>query len=148
MKTSASWAWLLAGLLTACGPKGGGATRQPLGTDVVTDETGEFELTVEYVPQPDRQIQLHLGMKAIGLEEMDKVVVEVDHEGFVLTEGALEWSGFVPPRQPQSFTLTLRALEDATDPVIHVKVSRSVDSEVLLSKEIGFMVSGGVVSPR
>ena len=132
----------------ACGPKNAAPTRQPLGTELVSDDSGDFELTIEWMPAGDRTVQIHLGMKAVGLEEMDKVVVEVDHEGFQIVEGTLEWMGFVPPRQPQSHSVTLQALADASDPVISVDVFRSVDSKLLYHKEIPFIVSGTSISPR
>lgn len=141
--------WLGAGAATvACGPKNAAPTRQPLGTDLVSDETGDFELTVEWKPAGDRAVQIHVGMAAVGLDEMDKIVLEVDHDGFELIDGSLEWMGFVPPRQPQSHTVTLQAREDATDPVVNVDVFRSADSKLLFHKEIPFIVSGSSVSPR
>ncbi len=132
----------------ACGPKNAAPTRQPLGTELVTDDSGQFELTVEWKPAGDRTVEIHLSMKAVGLEEMDKVVVEVDHEGFQIADGSLEWTGFVPPRQPQSHSVTLQALEDAEEPMVSVDVFRSVDSTLLYHKEIPFLVSGTSVSPR
>jgi hypothetical protein len=131
-----------------CGPKNQPSTRHPLATAVVQDGTATFDLDIAYAPKADAQIQLFLAMNAKSLDEMDKVVVDVALEGFVLTEGITEWSGFVPPRQPQKHELTVRALEDVEHAMLTVTVRRSVDSEVLAVRELPFRVTGGTVTPE
>lgn len=131
-----------------CGPKEQASTRHPLATATVQDGSAAFELDIAYAPKPEGQIQLLLGMNSTSLEEMDKVVVDVQLEGFVLTEGVTEWSGFVPPRQPQKHDLTVRALDDVEHAMLTVTVRRSVDSEVLAYRELPFRVTGSTVTPE
>ena len=128
--------------LGACGPKAKASTVRPIAQGTVRDATGMFDLKVGYEPRPDRQVELVLAMNAVGTTEMDKVVIDVDVEGFEVTDGSAEWSGFVPPRQPQKYSVTLRALDGEERPTATVTVRRSVDSEVLFSQELAFTVSG------
>jgi hypothetical protein len=134
-------------LTSACGKEATGPTRTPLGTDVVSDETGDFELKIEVLPKGDREVELYLGMKALGVDEMDKIYIAVDVDGFVLSEGSVEWTGFVPPRQPQSHQVTFKALDGAEQPKLTVDVFRSADSTLLLKKELAFVVEGTTVRP-
>lgn len=135
-------------LVAACGPKNDAPTRHPLDSAVVQDGTATFDLEIAYQAKPEAQIQLFLAMNAKGTEEMDKVVVDVALDGFVLTEGTTEWSGFVPPRQPQKHQVTVRALDDVEHATLTVTVRRSVDSEVLAYRELPFRVTGSVVTPE
>jgi len=131
--------------LGACGPKSQASTVKPIAQGTVRDATGMFDLKVGYESRPDRQVELVLAMNAVGTTEMDKVVIDVDVEGFEVTDGSAEWSGFVPPRQPQKHRVTLRALDGEERPTATVTVRRSVDSEVLFSQELAFTVSGSSV---
>jgi hypothetical protein len=142
-----SIAMLLFVLVAACGPKDQGATRHPLSTDVVQDGGAVFDLAAAYQAGPEGQITLFLSMTSKSLQETDKLVVAVELEGFVVTEGHTEWTGFVPPRQPQRHQVTVRALEVEHARLL-VTVRRSVDSEVLAARELPFRVSGTVVTPE
>ena len=135
-------------LVAACGPKDQASTRHPLEKATVQDGSAAFELDISYEPRPEGQVKLFLAMNSTTLDEMDKVVVDVQLDGFVLTEGVTEWSGFVPPRQPQKHDLTVRALEDVEHAVLTVTVRRSVDSEVLAFRELPFRVTGSTVTPE
>lgn len=135
-------------LAVACGGKTPTTTRHPLESATVQDGTAVFDLEISYEQKPDAQITLFLAMNAKGTEEMDKVVIDVGLEGFVLTEGVTEWAGFVPPRQPQKHQVTVRALPDIEHAMLTVTVRRSVDSEVLALRELPFKVVGRVVSPE
>lgn len=132
----------------ACGPKEQPSTRHPLATATVQDGTASFELDISYQPKPDAQIQLFLAMSSTSLDEMDKVVVDVELDGFVLVDGVTEWTGFVPPRQPQKHDLTVRAIEGTEHATLTVTVRRSVDSEVLAFRELPFRVTGTTVTPE
>src|SRR5690606_40425088 len=105
-------------------------------------------LDISYQPKPDAQIQLFLAMSSTSLDEMDKVVVDVELDGFVLVDGVTEWTGFVPPRQPQKHDLTVRAIEGNEHATLTVTVRRSVDSEVLAFRELPFRVTGTTVTPE
>lgn len=125
------------------------ATRSPvtLATDTVTDPSGVVEVEIAYTPRPERQIELSFELRAIGIAEMDKIVLEVRLDGFHLVDGQIEWTGFVPPRQPQSHRLTVQAAEDVAQAQIRVSVRRSVDSTLLMEREIAFSVTGDGVKP-
>jgi hypothetical protein len=121
------------------------ATPMDLGTETVTDESGEVTVTIKALPRPDTESELQFTLKAVGTEEMDKIALDVALDEMWLVEGGAQWSGFVPPRQPQSHRVVVKPLDDAAAPRVRVTVSRFRDSEVLMLREIEFSPDGTVV---
>jgi hypothetical protein len=111
------------------------------------DETGEIAIDVGYVAGKDRDLQIVVNMRALGLEEMDKIVVDVVVDGFVLVEGSPEWSGFVAPRQPIEHAVRFRLLDGAADGTLTVSVRRSRDSELLYEAALPFAADGSKLAP-
>ena len=116
-----------------------------LGTETVTDESGEVQVEFEALPRPGTESELHFTLKAIGTEEMDKIALDVALDEMWLVEGGAQWSGFVPPRQPQSHRVVVKPIDEASAPRVRVTVSRFRDSEVLMLREIAFSPDGTIV---
>ena len=140
---------LVAVLAGGCNKKGP-ATAEPvaLTNGTFKDDTGEIQIDVGYTPGRDRDLSIVVRMKAIGLEEMDKIVADVVVDGFVLTQGSPEWSGFVAPRQPITHRVEFRLLDDNESGTLKVSVRRSRDSELLYETELPFVADGTVLKPE
>jgi hypothetical protein len=136
-------------LAGGCNKKGAG-TAEPvaLTNGTFKDATGEIQIDVGYAPGTDRDLAVVVRMKAIGLEEMDKIVADVVVDGFVLTQGSPEWSGFVAPRQPITHRVEFRLLDDVESGTLTVSVRRSRDSELLYETALPFVANGTVLAPE
>jgi hypothetical protein len=77
---------------------------------------------------------------------MDKLVLDVILDQMVIVNGGVQWSGFVPPRQPQSHSVTVKPLDDAEEPQVRVTVSRSHDSKLLMERVIRFTPDGSLIA--
>lgn len=130
----------------ACAKKA--TVREPatLTSERITDDSGEMMGTLAYLPQGDT-IEFVVELKALGTEEMDKVVIDMVLDGFVLVEGQTQWGGFVAPLTKHRERVVLRANEGVEFATVTVTVSRSVDSHVLMQTEAPFRVSAGQVVP-
>lgn len=139
----------LAGAFAGGCNKKGAATAEPvaLTNGTFKDDTGEIQIDVGYAPGGDRDLAVVVRMKAIGLDEMDKIVADVVVDGFVLTEGSPEWSGFVAPRQPITHRVEFRLLDDVESGTLTVSVRRSRDSELLYEAALPFAANGTVLEP-
>lgn len=116
-----------------------------LGTETVTDESGEVRVEIKALPRPGTESELQFTLKAIGTEEMDKIALDVALDEMWLVEGGAQWSGFVPPRQPQSHRVVVKPIDEASEPRVRITVSRFRDSEVLMLREIAFSPDGTLV---
>lgn len=132
--------------LGGCKKKGPG-TAEPVAivSGTFKDDTGEVKIDVGYTAGRDRDLEIVLRLNAIGLEEMDKIVADVVVDGFVLSEGSPEWSGFVPVRQPITHRVGFRLLDDADGGTLTVSVRRSRDSELLYEAPLTFVANDGVL---
>lgn len=136
----------LACALPAC-DKQETSTLRTLDSGTVSDESGQAEVDIAYQPRGADSLELVVKLAALGTEEMDKLVVEVVVDGFVVSEGQISWTGFVPPRQPQTHRVVLQAREDEGHPTARVTVSRSRDSFVLMHRELSFEKTGAGLKP-
>lgn len=116
-----------------------------LGTETASDRTGSISVDISLVARPDRESELNFTLKAVGIEEMDKVALEVVTDNMFLVEGGSQWAGFVPPRQPQSHRVVVKPVDDANDPHVRIRVLRFLDSEVLMQREVHFTPEGQYV---
>ena len=119
----------------------------PLATEQIVDETKKVEVKIGYRAAPEREVEIFVNLQAIGIEEMDKLVVDITVDGFVLVGGEPEWTGFVAPRFPVKHKASFRLLEGAESGTLTVSVARSVNSEVLLTREVPFVAEGDRVRP-
>lgn len=124
----------------ACGPK---STAEPkvVATESVRDPSGTIEVEMAYQSKGPEELDLVFRLRAVGGEEMDKLVLDLNLEGLHLLEGTTEWSGFVPPRQPQTHRVSLVRAQGAEHARATVSVRRSVDSELLMQRELLFRVT-------
>jgi hypothetical protein len=139
---------LLLTCLLACAHQGP-AGPVSLYSDSVTEGEAELSLDLLYEPAGARQVTLILKMRVSGLSETQKLVGEVLMHGFNVERGSTRWDGFVPPRQPQTFEVTLGIPEDSDRASATLTLSRSHDSLVLLREELEFTVdAAGQVSAK
>lgn len=123
------------------------ATTSPLdlGTETATDESGSVSVEISLLERPSNESELSFTLKAVGIEEMDKLALEVVTEHMFLVEGGGQWSGFVPPRQPQSHRVVVKPVDDAQDPHVRISVRRFRDSEILMQREVHFTPEGAYI---
>ncbi|MCA9635559.1 MAG: hypothetical protein KC420_05930 [Myxococcales bacterium] len=144
---------LLAALVAPLGLAGcagkGAAAPTPIFTDTV--EVGAAKIQVEFTHETPgkRQVLIKLKMRNLGMEETEKLVADVHVTGgFNIEEGSTHWEGFVPPRQPQTFTVRLVVPEGHETASATVTLLRSLDSLVLVKEDVEFTVSeGGAIKP-
>ncbi len=130
-------------LAGACRKDGGGtAAPVSISSESFKDTVGEIQIDVGYRAKAGREVQVVVNMKAIGIEEMDKIVLDVTVNGFVLVAGEPEWSGFVAPRQPIRHEVGFKLLDDTEHGELHVTVRRSNDSELLYERVLPFVADG------
>lgn len=138
----------LATLSAACRPKGAETTAPiNLATDHILADGADVQVDVGYRAAPERELEIVVALKAIGIEEMDRIVVDIVTDGFVLVGGQPEWSGFVAPRIPITHRVSFRLLDGAEAGTLTVKVQRSANSEVLFEAQLRFAADGERVVP-
>ena len=130
-----------------CKKKDEGPTVKPLAEESVQDQDATVRVNVGFKSTSKREIDLIVDLTAVGVEQMDKIVVDVDPHGFLILNGSAEWSGFVPPYEHRKHKVTLKPRDDATAPTATVTVRRSVDSEVLWQQEFPFQVTKAGITP-
>ncbi len=113
-----------------------------LGTETVSDDSGTVSVKMALRDLPGNETELSFKLEAVGLEEMDKLALDVALDEMFLVDGGSQWSGFVPPRGPQTHRVVVKPIDDATAPRVRVSVSRFRDSEVLMHREINFTPEG------
>lgn len=118
-----------------------------LRSETVKEDAAELVLDLSFEPKGQRQVELVLKMRVVGIVETNKLVAEVYIKGFnVEGGGATRWDGFVPPRQPQTFRLLLSVADGFDTADATVMLSRSLDSNQLLREELSFTVDeAGIV---
>ena len=114
-------------------------------TETANDGAAMLEVDFAYEAKGDREMDLVMGLRAVGVEQMDKIVVQVEVGDFHVSDGTAQWTGFVPPRDPKKFVVTLKAIEETDSPSVTVNVSRSLDSQMLMSRTLDFVVENGRV---
>jgi hypothetical protein len=139
---------LLAALLVtlpACAGKNKSAGPTTVASTTFKDEPGEVQLEVQYDPMPPDRIALIIHMKGIGIEEMDKIAVDVTFDGFHIFEGSSQWAGFVPVREQRQHSLVLKRRDDVESGTITVTASRFRDSTPLAEEVIPFTFTPTII---
>jgi len=139
-----TFAFLALTLLASCDKET--ASPVDLGTETVSDETGEITVRIRALERPGTEAELRFELAAVGVEEMDKIALDVAVDEMWLVEGGAQWSGFVPPRQPQSHRVVVEPLDEATAPRVRITISRFRDSEVLMHREVRFTPEGALLA--
>jgi hypothetical protein len=114
-------------------------------SELVTDPTGRVQVDVRYNQNPPDKIELIVDLAAVGIEEMDKIAVDVKTDAFAVLEGSSQWSGFVAPRERHQHRMLLIANEDSQGGTVTVTMSRFHDSEVLWQDTASFAFTGTTV---
>lgn len=142
-----AWALTVAGVIS-CHPKDA-ATAAPvaLASEQIADDTGKVQVDIGYRARAQREVELVVDLRAVGIEEMDKLAVDILVDGFVLVDGEPAWSGFVAPRLPIAHRASFRLLEGRDDGTLTVTVDRSMNSESLLERRLTFTAEGDRVAP-
>ena len=133
--------------LLACQKKTDGPTFSPLAEENIKDGEATVRVDVSYRAVSKNEIELVVDLVAVGIEQMEKIVVDVDPEGFVIVDGVAEWSGFVPPYERRKHKVMLQPNDDAAAASATVSVRRSVDSELLWQREFPFQVGSAGITP-
>jgi hypothetical protein len=134
--------------LLACKKDSGASTLSPLAEENVIDGEATVRVDVAYRALSKRRIELVVDLVAVGIEQMDKIVVDVNPDGFVIVNGTAEWSGFVPPYERRKHKVMLEPSDDdAATATATVTVRRSVDSELLWQQEFPFQVTSAGIAP-
>ena len=142
---------LLAGFaLSACASKQEAPATVSVHNDTVPEGDASLSLELLYEAKGERKVELILKMQVSGINETEKLVGEVYINGFNIEDGSTRWDGFVPPRQPQTFRVTLGIPEGNDSAKATVSLSRSLDSEVLMREELEFTVDaeGMITGPQ
>jgi hypothetical protein len=140
-------ALLLCALLACAHAPAGGPTT--LRRETVREDRAELALELSDAPRGPRKVELVLRMRVAGLVETSKLVAEVYIRGFNVEAGNTRWEGFVPPRDPQTYRVTLSIPDDAREATAKIGLSRSHDSLPLLREELAFTVDDrGAVTAR
>lgn len=142
-----AFALLAAVALVGCQKKQDGSTAHPLARENVAIEEATVRFDISYRASSDKQIEFVVDMAAVGIEHMEKIVVDISPDGFVIVEGTAEWSGFVEPYERHKHKVTLEPREDAAAATATVSVRRSVDSELLWQQEFEFQVTSDGIAP-
>lgn len=125
-------------LAAGCTKTTEGPTLQPAAKDSVEDQGATFDVDVRYQPKGADEVEIVVKMTATGIEQTDKLVVDVSTHGFVITEGTPEWAGFIQPREKYTHRVTYKLLDDADSGRATVSIRRSLDSTLLWDAELLF----------
>jgi hypothetical protein len=131
--------------LASCASKPQTVEPQTVLSEVVTDPSGRVQVDVRYNQNPPDKIELIVALAAVGIEEMDKIAVDISTDAFAVLEGSSQWAGFVAPRSREQHRMLLRAEESADAGSVTVSVSRFHDSEVLWKDTATFTFTGTLV---
>lgn len=116
--------------------------------DTVDVGGASLNVDVTHESREPRKLEIKLKMRVNGMEETEKLVADVHISGFNIDEGSTHWDGFVPPRQPQTFTVLLSVPEGIDSAKATVKLLRSRDSMLLVHEELNFAISeSGAITP-
>lgn len=133
-------AFFLALGVLACAHKPAGEATS-LKSETVQEDKAEVAFELLYAAKGDRKVELILKMRVNGLVESNKLVAEVYAQGgFNVDDGSTRWDGFLPPRQPQTFRVTLVIPEGFETGTASVSLTRSHDSLSLLKETLTFKV--------
>jgi hypothetical protein len=127
---------------TSCAKKQQAAGPQNVLSELVIDDTGRAQLDVGYISNPPDMIRLLVELSGVGIDEMDKLAVDVSLDGFDVVEGSSQWAGFVPPRESRKHEMLLRAREDVDEGTVTVTLSRFHDSSLLWEDTARFSFTG------
>lgn len=132
----------------SCANKAQAVEPQTVLSELVTDPTGQIQVDVSYNPNPPDRIELIVELAGVGIEEMDKVAIDVEVDGFTVIEGSSQWAGFVPPREHRKHRMLLRAAEGAEFGTVTVAMTRFHDSTLLWEDSAAFEFTGGTIVAR
>lgn len=124
-------------LLAACGPKGPGGPVS-IRTTTVQDAGSPLAIDLSYLARDGGKVDIIMKFRNSGIEESEKLTSEITIQGFDIEEGSLFWDGFVPPRQPQSFTAKLIMAEGFNEASADITIRRAKDSVVLVTESLSF----------
>ena len=132
------------GLALACGcnKEATGPTVSPAVTDTVEDQGATFQVDVGWRAVTATEVELVVKMTATGIEQTDKLVVDVKTNGFVVTQGVPDWSGFIQPREKYTHRVSYQLLDDEDSGRATVTISRSMDGTLLWDTELLFAKDG------
>ncbi|MCA9707422.1 MAG: hypothetical protein KDK70_16340 [Myxococcales bacterium] len=135
------------GLALACGcnKDAAGPTVSPAVTDTVEDQGATFQVDVGWRAVTATEVELVVKMTATGIEQTDKLVVDVKTNGFVVTQGVPDWSGFIQPREKYTHRVSYQLLDDEDSGRATVTISRSMDGTLLWDTELLFAKDGGQI---
>lgn len=137
---------LLVGLLCgACQKQATGPTLSPAVTDTVEDQGATFQVKVSWQPKAPDEVEIVVEMAATGIEQTDNLVVDVKSNGFVITEGVPDWTGFILPRERYSHRVSYKMLDDVDQGRAGISIRRTLDSTMLWDTELLFERSDGNV---
>lgn len=125
-------------MFVGCSKGPQGPQLQPVVKETVSDGAADFDVEVGVRELPPEQVEIVVELAAIGIEQSEKVVVDVVTEGFVIMDGTKEWTGFVRPREHYEHRVAFKLLDDVQHARATVEVRRSINSELLWEAPIEF----------
>lgn len=122
-----------------------GPTLTPAVTDTVEDQGATFQVEVSWQNKTPQEVEIVVEMAATGIEQTDNLVVDVKTNGFVITEGVPDWTGFILPRERYTHRVSYKMLDDADQGRAAVSIRRTLDSTMLWDAELLFERADGSV---
>lgn len=132
-------------LAGGCNKAPQGPALEPVTSDSVEDQGATFKVDVSWQRVGTREAKIVVKMATGGIEQTDKLVVDVKTNGFVITEGVPDWSGFILPREKYTHEVTYKMLDEEESGRIEVTIRRSLDSTMLWDAEMLFDGSSGTI---
>lgn len=122
-----------------------GPTLAPAVTDTVEDQGATFQVKVSWQNKTPQEVEIVVEMAATGIEQTDNLVVDVKANGFVITEGVPDWTGFILPRERYTHRVSYKMLDDTDQGRAAVSIRRTLDSTMLWDAELLFERADGSV---
>ncbi len=117
----------------------------PAVSDTIDDQGATFGVDVGWRSVSAEEVEVEVRMAAQGIEQTDKLVVDVATHGFVISEGTPQWSGFVLPRERYRHQVIYKMLDDENSGRATITIRRSMDGTLLWDTELLFTREGGSV---
>ena len=132
-------------LVGGCNKAPQGPVLEPVTSDSVQDEGATFQVDVSWQRVAQREAKIVVKMTTVGIEQTDSLVVDVKSNGFVITDGVPDWTGFIRPREKYTHDVSYKLLDDVDSGRIEITIRHSVDSTMLWDAELLFDASSGTI---
>ncbi|MCH9688397.1 MAG: hypothetical protein K0V04_43605 [Deltaproteobacteria bacterium] len=136
---------LVLALGLGCAKAPASASLTPVVTDSVEDQGATFGVEVGWRSVSPQEVEVIARMTARGIEQTDKLVLDVSTHGFVIADGTTEWTGFIQPRESYRHAVSFKMLDGDESGRVTLTLRRSMDGTMLWETELLFSRDGGSV---